>query len=63
MADVFTKAKRSEVMSHIKGKGIKATEVTLVKLWRANQIIGWCRHYAIEGKPDFAFQRHACCIR
>jgi len=60
--DVFTQAKRAEVMSRIRGKGNKATEVALAKLLRANQIIGWRRHYAIEGKPDFAFQRHKLAI-
>lgn len=55
--DVFTKAKRSEVMSLIRGKGNKATEVALAKLFRANGITGWRRHYPIEGKPDFAFPK------
>ena len=32
MPDVFTKAKRSEVMSRIRGRGNKDTEVALIKL-------------------------------
>jgi DNA mismatch endonuclease, patch repair protein len=56
-SDVFTKAKRSEVMSRIRGKGNKDTEVALAKLFRANGITGWRRHYAIAGKPDFAFPK------
>lgn len=55
--DVFTKAKRSEVMSKIRGKGNKDTELLLVKLLRANGISGWRRHYPIVGKPDFAFPK------
>jgi DNA mismatch endonuclease (patch repair protein) len=55
--DVFTKAKRSEVMSKIRGKGNKATEVALAKLFRASGITGWRRHYPITGKPDFAFPK------
>lgn len=55
--DVFTKAKRSEVMSKIRGKGNKATEIALAKLFRANGITGWRRHYPIVGKPDFAFPK------
>jgi DNA mismatch endonuclease (patch repair protein) len=55
--DVFTKTKRSEVMSRIRGKGNKATEVALAKLFRANGITGWRRHYPIEGRPDFAFPK------
>jgi DNA mismatch endonuclease (patch repair protein) len=57
MPDVFTKAKRSEVMSLIRGKGNKATEVALAQLFRAKGITGWRRHYPIEGKPDFAFPK------
>jgi DNA mismatch endonuclease (patch repair protein) len=55
--DVFTKAKRSEVMSRIRGKGNKVTEVALAKLFRANGITGWRRHYPIVGKLDFAFPK------
>jgi DNA mismatch endonuclease, patch repair protein len=62
MADVFTKAKRSEVMSKIRGKGNKDTEVALAKLFRANGITGWRRHYPIEGKPDFAFPKHKLAV-
>lgn len=57
MADVFTKKKRSEVMSRIRGKGNKATELALAKLFRANGIAGWRRHYPIVGRPDFAFPK------
>lgn len=57
MPDVFTKAKRSEVMSGIRGKGNKDTEVALAKLFRANGITGWRRHYPIAGRPDFAFPK------
>ncbi|MDE3065933.1 MAG: very short patch repair endonuclease [Verrucomicrobiota bacterium] len=55
MADVFTKAKRSEVMSRIRGRGNKETEVVLARLLRANRISGWRRHQPIFGKPDFIF--------
>lgn len=55
--DVFTKEKRSEVMSKIRGKGNKATELAMAKLFRANGITGWRRHYPITGKPDFAFPK------
>ncbi len=55
MVDVFTPKKRSEVMSRIKGRGNRDTELALAKLLRANKITGWRRHYRVEGKPDFAF--------
>lgn len=62
MADVFTKVKRSEVMSRIRGKGNKDTEVALAKLLRANSITGWRRHYPITGRPDFAFSKQKLAV-
>ena len=62
MADVFSKAKRSEVMSRIRGKGNKDTEIALAKLFRAKGITGWRKHYAIAGKPDFAFPKHKVAV-
>jgi DNA mismatch endonuclease (patch repair protein) len=57
MSDIFTKAKRSEVMSLIRGRGNKGTEVALAKLFRRNKITGWRRHQKIFGKPDFIFRQ------
>ncbi len=50
MADVFTKAKRSEVMSRIRSRGNKDTELALAKLLRRNKITGWRRHVQIGGR-------------
>lgn len=47
MADVFTKAKRSEVMSRIRGRGNKDTELALAKLLRAYRITGWRRQMRV----------------
>jgi DNA mismatch endonuclease (patch repair protein) len=47
MPDVFTKAKRSEVMSRIRGRGNKDTELALVHLLRAHKISGWRRHVRV----------------
>jgi DNA mismatch endonuclease, patch repair protein len=58
MADVFTKAKRSAVMSQIRGRGNKATEVALMKLLRQHAITGWRRHQNVLGKPDFLFKQN-----
>jgi len=55
--DVFTKAKRSEVMSRIRGRGNKDTELALAKLLRRNKITGWRRHQPVFGKPDFIFPK------
>ena len=50
MADVFTKAKRSEVMSRIRSRGNKDTELALAKLLRAHGITGWRRQLQIRGR-------------
>jgi DNA mismatch endonuclease (patch repair protein) len=57
MSDVFTKAKRSEVMSRIRSRGNKDTEMALAKLLRRNKITGWRRHQPVFGKPDFIFPK------
>ena len=55
MSDVFTKAKRSQVMAAIRSKGNKDTELKLRSLFRRNSIKGWRRHRTLPGKPDFTF--------
>jgi DNA mismatch endonuclease (patch repair protein) len=51
MSDIFTQAKRSEVMSRIRSRGNKETELALAKLLRRHGIIGWRRHWEIrEGR-------------
>lgn len=55
MPDVFTKAKRSEVMSRIRSRGNKDTEIALARLFRRHRITGWRRHQNIFGRPDFVF--------
>jgi DNA mismatch endonuclease, patch repair protein len=57
MPDIFTKAKRSEVMSRIRSRGNKGTELRLIALMRAYGITGWRRNQRVFGKPDFVFRR------
>jgi DNA mismatch endonuclease, patch repair protein len=57
MPDVFTKIKRSQVMSRIRGRGNKETEVALARLLRQIKITGWRRHHPIFGTPDFVFPK------
>jgi DNA mismatch endonuclease (patch repair protein) len=57
MADVFTKAKRSEVMSRIRGSGNKGTELALANIFRKHGVTGWRRKQPLFGKPDFTFRR------
>ncbi len=57
MPDVFSKAKRSDVMSRIRSRGNKDTELALVRVFRAHRITGWRRHQPVFGKPDFVFPK------
>jgi DNA mismatch endonuclease (patch repair protein) len=57
MADVFTKEQRSAVMSRIKGKGNKSTELKLIEIFKASGIKGWRRGSKLPGKPDFIFPK------
>src|SRR6266581_4527337 len=58
MGDIYSKAKRSEVMSRIRSRGNKDTKVALTKLFRAQHITGWRRNRPVFGKPDFVFPKH-----
>lgn len=62
MSDVFTQAKRSEVMSRIRGSGNKDTELRLIALLRAARITGWRRRYPLAGRPDFVFPREKVAV-
>jgi DNA mismatch endonuclease (patch repair protein) len=56
-ADIFTPAKRSAVMSAVRGKGNKSTELRLVEIFRAQKITGWRRHAKVFGSPDIVFPK------
>lgn len=72
MPDVFTKAKRSQVMSLIRSRGNKETELALAILMRASNISGWRRHIQIQSagygvrrfrvRPDFVFPKHRLAV-
>jgi DNA mismatch endonuclease (patch repair protein) len=62
MADVFSSRKRSQIMSRVRGKGNKATEIALIALLRRLRISGWRRGARIFGKPDFVFPKHRLAI-
>ena len=57
MPDVFTKAKRSQVMAAIRSTGNRATEGKLIRIFRENGITGWSRSFPLPGKPDLVFPR------
>ena len=43
------------IMSRVRGRGNKATELRMLDVFRQNRITGWRRHKRIFGKPDFIF--------
>lgn len=73
MPDVFTEAKRSEVMSLIRSRGNKDTELRMREVFRQHGITGWRRHVALsfmvpssllpvsvsrkKVRPDFVFRQ------
>jgi len=57
MTDVFSRKKRSHIMSLVKGKGNRATELRLAEIFRQHGVKGWRRHVSLFGKPDFAFPK------
>lgn len=62
MADIFSKKKRSELMSRIRGRNNKGTEVALASLLRKSGISGWRRHVPLPGTPDFAWRAQRVAI-
>ncbi|MDF9832406.1 DNA mismatch endonuclease (patch repair protein) [Ereboglobus sp. PH5-5] len=62
MPDIFTKTKRSEVMSRVRSSGNKDTELRLITIFRAHRITGWRRNFKLPGKPDFVFPAHRLAV-
>ena len=55
MADVFSRIRRSEIMSKVKSHGNQATELRLIEIFRNHKIRGWRRRVPVFGSPDFTF--------
>ena len=55
MADIFDKSKRSDIMSKVRSKENKSTELKLIQLFKEYGINGWRRNYPVKGHPDFVF--------
>ena len=62
MSDIFDKEKRSDVMSKIRSKKNKSTELRLITLFKETGIKGWRRGYPVKGKPDFVFLKKRVAI-
>ena len=56
MSSLSTTLARSQLMSKIRSRGNKETEMRLIALLRNAGISGWRRHQALIGKPDFTFR-------
>jgi len=62
MADIWSRKKRSEVMSAIRAKKNESTELRLMRLFRSNAVRGWRRNRPLMGKPDFVFPATGLCV-
>ena len=62
MSDVFSTAKRSDVMSRIRSSGNRDTELRLISLMRSVKITGWRRNARLFGKPDFVFPKQKVAV-
>ena len=58
MSQLFSGLTRSELMSRIRSRGNKKTELAMVRLLRLHGLSGWRRHQPLPGTPDFVFLRH-----
>lgn len=55
--DVFTAAKRSQIMSKVRSTGNASTELKLIAEFKERKITGWRRKSKIFGHPDFIFPK------
>ncbi|PTY01670.1 very short patch repair endonuclease [Verrucomicrobia bacterium LW23] len=60
--DTISSAERSALMSRVRSRKNRSTELKLATLFRAAGIKGWRRHYPIIGKPDFVFRSRKIAI-
>ncbi len=59
--DIFTKKKRSEIMSKIKSKGTKVEKFAF-RLLKKEGIAGFSRGDDIFGKPDMVFRKNKIAV-
>jgi DNA mismatch endonuclease (patch repair protein) len=62
MADVFDAKTRSAVMSKVRSKGNKTTELRLIELFGKAGLTGWRRNYPVKGRPDFVFPKQRVAV-
>jgi DNA mismatch endonuclease (patch repair protein) len=57
MTDVVDSHARSRIMSSIRSRGNKSTELVMAAMLRKRRLVGWRRHYYVLGNPDFAWPK------
>ena len=57
MADMFSPAQRSAIMSRIRSRGNRTTEIRFMRLLRRHKLRGWRRGSKLVGRPDFVFSK------
>jgi DNA mismatch endonuclease, patch repair protein len=62
VSDIYSRTRRSAIMSRVRSSGNKATELRMIELFRAHRIVGWRRNQRLFGKPDFVFRRAAVVV-
>lgn len=50
------------MLSAVRGKGNRSTELALARLLRQAGLSGWRRHLPLPGKPDFAWPREKVAV-
>ncbi|HZW61210.1 MAG TPA: very short patch repair endonuclease [Candidatus Babeliales bacterium] len=55
-------SQRSYIMSRVKSRGNKSTELVLIRILRKYKITGWRRHISLKGRPDFCFVKEKLAV-
>lgn len=58
----FGNLTRGDLMSRVRSRGNKTTEVMLVALLRSHGITGWRRHAKLPGNPDFVWRKRRVAV-
>lgn len=59
---LFAGLTRPELMSRIRSRGNKKTELALIAILKKNHIKGWRRHADLPGRPDFIFRQQKLAV-
>jgi DNA mismatch endonuclease (patch repair protein) len=59
---MHTMISRSELMSRIRSKGNKETELKLAGLFHKHRVTGWRRNATMFGKPDFLCRKERVAV-